>query len=603
MLILLRFLTLLLCTFIAPLYAATIQESYAIADLGEPKYAVNFTHYDYVNSAAPKGGKITMAVVGTYDNFNRFASRGNPGVNTDTLYDRLFTNSDDEPGSYYPLIAESARYPSDFSWMEITLNPHAQFQDGTPITANDVAFTFGKFMSEGVPQFRVVYRGVNVTALNRLTVRIDLPKPDRDLLLGLMTLPVISQKFWQDKKFNEPLSSPPLSSGPYRVSNWKLGQFIEYSRVKNYWAANLPVNRGRFNFDQIRYDYYLDDNVAFEAFKAGAFDLREESSAKKWATQYRGRNFSNHHIVKKTTPNTASTDTRWLAFNNEKPLFSDRRVRQALGLAFDFEWMNKALFYGAYQRASSYFQNTEYAASGLPDADQLALLAPYKANLPPELFTQKYAPPHSDGSGYDRGNLLNALKLLKEAGWSIKNQRLINDKTGQPFTVELLLRGGTNNEWALPFQHSLSRLGISLTLRQIDSSQYLRRWREGDYDMISTAYLAMPKPSSSLQTSWQSEYIASSWNTARVKDPIVDHFVKTIMAHQGDAKALLPLGQALDRILLWNAYMIPMWFNAEQQLAYWDKYSHPAIKPAYSNGLDTWWYDVNKAARLPADQR
>jgi len=603
MLILLRFLTLLLCTFIAPLYAATIQESYAIADLGEPKYAVNFTHYDYVNSAAPKGGKITMAVVGTYDNFNRFASRGNPGVNTDTLYDRLFTNSDDEPGSYYPLIAESARYPSDFSWMEITLNPRAQFQDGTPITANDVAFTFGKFMSEGVPQFRVVYRGVNVKALNPLTVRIDLPKPDRDLLLGLMTLPVISQKFWQDKKFNEPLSRPPLSSGPYRVSNWKLGQFIEYSRVKNYWAANLPVNRGRFNFDQIRYDYYLDDNVAFEAFKAGAFDLREESSAKKWATQYRGRNFSNHHIVKETTPNTASTDTRWLAFNNEKPLFSDRRVRQALGLAFDFEWMNKALFYGAYQRASSYFQNTEYAASGLPDADQLALLAPYKAQLPPELFTQKYAPPHSDGSGYDRGNLLKALKLLKEAGWSIKNQRLINDKTGQPFTVELLLRGGTNNEWALPFQHSLSRLGISLTLRQIDSSQYLRRWREGDYDMISTAYLAMPTPSSSLQTSWQSEYIASSWNTARVKDPIVDHFVKTIMAHQGDAKALLPLGQALDRILLWNAYMIPMWFNAEQRLAYWDKYSHPAIKPAYSNGLDTWWYDVNKAARLPADQR
>lgn len=600
---LLRFVILLLCTLVAPLQAATIHESYAFAQLGEPKYAANFTHYDYANPAAPRGGKIVMAVTGTYDNFNRYASRGNPGVGTGTLYDGLFTTSDDEPGSYYPLIAQSARYPSDFHWMEVNINPRAQFQDGTPVTASDVAFTFKKFMREGVPQFRVVYKGVRVTALNRLTVRIDVSKPDKDLILGLLTLPVIPEKFWRDKKFNEPLSSPPLSSGPYRISNWKLGQFIEYSRVKNYWAANLPVNRGRFNFNVMRYDYYLDDNVAFEAFKAGAFDLREESSAKKWATQYRGRNFGNHQIIKETTPNNASTDTRWLAFNNEKPQFSDRRVRQALSLAFDFEWMNKALFYGAYKRTSSYFQNTEYAASGYPDADQLALLAPYKTQLPAALFTEKYAPPRSSGSGYDRAGLLKALALLKQVGWTIKNQRLTNNKTGQPFTIELLLRGGSSNEWALPFQHSLARLGITLTLRQVDTSQYLRRLREGDYDMIGSVYLAMPTPSTNLQMNWQSDYIQSSWNTARVKDPIVDHVVKAIVAQQGNADALLPLGRALDRILLWNAYMIPMWFNAEQRLAYWDKFSHPAIKPAYSTGLDNWWYDVNKAGRLPADRR
>ncbi|MDE1184959.1 MAG: extracellular solute-binding protein [Pantoea sp.] len=601
---LLRLVTaLLLGCVMSPLHAETINESYAFAKLGEPKYVVNFTHYDYANPAAPKGGKLTLAVIGTYDNFNRYASRGNPGAATDTLYDGLFTTSDDEPASYYPLIAESARYPSDFHWMEVSINPHAQFQDGTPITAQDVAFTFNKFMTEGVPQFRVAFRGVEVKALNRLTVRINLPKPDKDLALSWLTLPVLPEKFWQNKKFNEPIGYPPLASGPYRVTSYKPGQFIQYSRVKNYWAANLPVNRGRFNFDTIRYDYYLDDNVAFEAFKAGAFDLRIEGSAKKWATQYRGRNFDSHAIVKQVTPNDVSTNTSWLAFNNEKPLFSDIRVRQALSLAFDFEWMNKALFYGAYKRTSSYFQNTAYAAAGYPDAAQLILLAPYKDQLPAEVFNNEYAPPHSDGSGFDRGNLLKAMDLLKEAGWEIKNQQLVNVKTGQPFRFELLLNSGSSNDWTLPFQHSLARLGIQVSLRQVDSSQYLRRLRHGDYDMTPSVYYAMPWPSTDLQTIWQSEYIESTWNTARVKDPIIDHFVQQIVADQGNEKALLPLGQALDRILLWRAYMIPMWFNAEQRLAYWDKFSHPEIKPAFATGLENWWYDVNKAARLPADRR
>ncbi|WP_442797371.1 extracellular solute-binding protein [Pantoea vagans] len=595
---------LLLCgLFSAPLLAVTVLQTFAFTQASEAKYPPGFSHYDYADPRAPKGGSITLAVAGTYDNFNRYASRGNPGINTGTLYDGLYTSSDDEPGSYYPLIAESARYASDFTWIEIRLNPRARYHDGTPVTARDVAFTFQKFMTEGVPQFRVAYRGVTVRALGDLTVRIEAQKPDKDLLLGLLTLPVIPESFWRDKKFNEPLSAPPLSSGPYRITRWKLGQFIEFSRVKDYWAADLPVNRGRFNFDRMRYDYYLDDNVAFEAFKAGAYDWREETSAKKWATQYRGRNFDDGSIVKETAPNEAAIDTRWLAFNNEKPLFRDRRVRQAVSLMFDFEWMNKALYYGAWQRASSYFQNTEYAAHGVPDAQQLALLEPWRAQLPPALFSQPYLPHKTDGSGYDRASLLSAFDLLKQAGWQIKNRRLVNDKTGQPFTVELLLRGGTSTEWALPLQHNLARLGITLNLRQIDSSQYLRRWREGDYDMIATVYGAMPIPTSSLQILWQSDYITSSWNTARVKDPIVDHFVKQIVAHQNDPAALRPLAQALDRVLLWNAYMIPMWYNAEQRLAYWDKFSHPARKPAYSTGLENWWYDTNKAGRLPASKR
>lgn len=601
---LLRMMTvLLLWGFMAPLHGAEIRQSSSFTRLGSPKYAPDFTHYDYANPAAPKGGKMTLAVIGTYDNFNRFASRGNPGVGTDTLYDTLFTTSDDEPGSYYPLIAESARYPDDFSWMEVTLNPQARFHDGTPVTAADVAFTFKKFMTEGVPQFRVAFRGVEVSAPQRLKVRITMPKADKDLLLSVLTLPVLPEKFWRDKPFNEPLGYPPLASGPMRITAWKQGQFIEYSRVKDYWAASLPVNRGRYNFDTLRYDYYLDDNVAFEAFKAGAYDLREESSAKKWATQYRGRHFDDGMMVKSVTANNVATDTRWLAFNNEKALFADRRVREALTLAFDFEWMNKTLFYGAWKRTQSYFQNSVYAAQGTPDAEQLKLLTPFRAQLPAALFTESWAPPRSDGKGYDREKLLHALKLLEAAGWTLKNQQLVNRQTGQPFRFELLLRGGTSNEWALPFRHSLARLGITMTLRQVDNSQYLRRLREGDYDMIPSTYYAMPWPSSSLQYLWQSDFINSTWNTARVKNPIVDHFVKEIVAHQGDQQALLPLGRALDRVLLWNYYMLPLWYNAEQRLAYWNKFSHPAIKPAYSTGLENWWYDANKAAQLPAERR
>lgn len=596
---------LILALFIGAASAARadiIHEGYAFAELGEPKYDPGFTHYDYANPAAPKGGKITLAVIGNYDNFNRFASRGYPGEGTITLYDRLFASSEDEVGSYYPLIAEYARYPADFKWAEITLNPRARFHDGSPITAQDVAFTFKKFMTEGVTSFRLIYKGVTVKAISRLTVRIELPKADKNVMLGLFSLPVLSETFWQSRKFNEPLGYPPLSSGPYRISAYKIGQYITYSRVKDYWAADLPVNKGRFNFDTIRYDYYLDDNVAFEAFKAGAYDFRAEGSAKNWATQYHGDNFAQQRIVKEARPNQATTDAAWLAFNNEKPLFSDRRVRQALTLAFDFEWMNKALFYGAYLRSSSYFQNTEYATRGYPDSAELAILAPYKGKIPDEVFSERYQPPVSDGSGYDRANLLKALALLKQAGWQLKNQQLIND-AGKPFRFELLLPSGGNSAWVLPFQHSLKRLGISIDIRQVDSSQYLRRLRHGDYDMTPGQYYATPWPNSNLSQFWQSAFIDSSWNRPRVKSPVLDALIDRILAHQGDKAALLPLGRALDRVLLWNYYMIPMWYGASDRYAWWNKFSHPAVTPAFSVGLESWWYDVNKAEKLPAERR
>ncbi len=583
--------------------AQTIKESTAFAVIGEPKYAVNFNHYDYVNPAAPKGGNVTLSATGTFDNFNRFALRGVAAARTESLYDTLFVTSDDEPGSYYPLVAENVRYADDFSWAEIAINPRARFHDGTPVSARDVAFTFHKFMTEGVPQFRLVYKGTTVKAIAPLTVRIELPEPNKENMLSLFSLPVMPESFWKNHKLSDPLSPPPLAGGPYRITDWRMGQYVIYSRVKDYWAATLPVNRGRWNFDTIRYDYYLDDNVAFEAFKAGAFDLRVENSAKNWATRYIGKNFAKGYIVKDEHKNESAQDTRWLAFNIQRPVFSDRRVREAITLAFDFEWMNKALFYGAYSRANSYFQNTEYAARDYPHADELVLLAPMKAELPPEVFTRVFEPPKSDGNGFDRDNLLKASNLLDDAGWVLKNRQRVNVQTGKPLSFELLIASGANDQWVLPFKKNLARLGVTMNIRQVDMAQLTNRKRSRDYDMMQTLWAAQPWPSSDLQISWASGYIDSSYNAPGVKSPVIDALIAKIVAAQGDKNKLLPLGRALDRVLTWNYYMLPMWYMGEDRVARWDKFSLPAVRPVYTLGFDTWWYDVNKAAKLPAERR
>ncbi|HAV1812871.1 extracellular solute-binding protein [Enterobacter hormaechei] len=583
--------------------AQTIKESTAFAVIGEPKYAVNFNHYDYVNPAAPKGGNVTLSATGTFDNFNRFALRGVAAARTESLYDTLFVTSDDEPGSYYPLVAENVRYADDFSWAEIAINPRARFHDGTPVSARDVAFTFHKFMTEGVPQFRLVYKGTTVKAIAPLTVRIELPEPNKENMLSLFSLPVMPESFWKNHKLSDPLSTPPLAGGPYRITDWRMGQYVIYSRVKDYWAATLPVNRGRWNFDTIRYDYYLDDNVAFEAFKAGAFDLRVENSAKNWATRYIGKNFAKGYIVKDEHKNESAQDTRWLAFNIQRPVFSDRRVREAITLAFDFEWMNKALFYGAYSRANSYFQNTEYAARDYPHADELVLLAPMKAELPPEVFTRVFDPPKSDGNGFDRDNLLKASNLLDDAGWVLKNRQRVNVQTGKPLSFELLIASGANDQWVLPFKKNLARLGVTMNIRQVDMAQLTNRKRSRDYDMMQTLWAAQPWPSSDLQISWASGYIDSSYNAPGVKSPVIDALIAKIVAAQGDKNKLLPLGRALDRVLTWNYYMLPMWYMGEDRVARWDKFSLPAVRPVYTLGFDTWWYDVNKAAKLPAERR
>ncbi|WP_411751897.1 ABC transporter substrate-binding protein, partial [Serratia sp. (in: enterobacteria)] len=316
-----------------------------------------------------------------------------------------------------------------------------------------------------------------------------------------------------------------------------------------------------------------------------------------------GGNFARNFIIKQDETNQAAQNARWLAFNIQRPIFADRRVREAITLAFDFDWMNKALYYDAYQRANSYFQNTDYAATGYPDAAELAWLAPLKGKVPAEVFTSIYQPPTSDGSGNDRVNLLKATELLKQAGWEVKNQQLVNRQTGKPFTFELMLPSGSNFQYVLPFQHNLKRLGIDMQIREIDISQFTRRMRERDFDMMPRVYPAMPFPNSNLQIYWATEYLNSSYNSPGVSDPAVDALIEQIMKHQGDEKALLSLGHALDRVLTWNRYMLPMWYSNHDRYAYWDKFSSPAVRPAYSIGFDNWWFDVNKAARLPAQRQ
>nr|NMN91303.1 microcin C transport system substrate-binding protein [Brenneria salicis ATCC 15712 = DSM 30166]RBP59468.1 microcin C transport system substrate-binding protein [Brenneria salicis ATCC 15712 = DSM 30166] len=584
-------------------YADTVEQSSAFALLGEPKYRAVFHHFDYVNPDAPKGGSITLSALGTFDNFNRYALRGVAAARTERLYDSLFTTSDDEPGSYYPLVALTSRHSPDFSWVEIDMNPRAHFHDGSPMTAADVAFTYNMFMTQGVPQFRLYFKGAIAIAVAPLTVRFEFPQPDKNRMFSLLTLPIMPEKFWKNHNLAEPLAYPPPASGPYRVTAYRTGQYVTYSRVQDYWGADLPVNKGQYNFDKIRYDYYLDDSVALEAFRAGAFDLRIESSPKHWATQYKGGNFTRGYIIKRDQENQSAQNTRWLAFNIQRPLFSDRRVRQALTLAFDFNWMNKALFYNAYQHADSYFQNTEYAAQGKPSPEELVWLTPLKDKVPPEVFGPRYQPPSSDGNGYDREHWLTALKLLEEAGWVLKDQKLVNRQTGKPFTFELLLPSAANSLYVLPFQHNLKKLGITMNIRNIDSAQFNSRLRNRDFDMTATLYQALLYPTDDLQMRWHSQYIDSTYNTSGVRDPAIDSLIDEITRHQGQKAPLLSLGRALDRVLTWNQFMIPMWYSNHDRFAYWNKFAMPAIPPAYSLGFDSWWYDVKQAATLPAERR
>ncbi len=585
--------------------SAAVVETSVLVGFGEAKYQPDFTHFDYVNPDAPKYGTVTFGQVGTYDNFNRFASRGVAAAASGELYDTLMYSPADEIDAYYPLIAESVRYSDDYTWLELKINPKARFHDGVPITAHDVAFTFDKFMKEGVPQYRIYYQDIkSVTAKDDLTVRIDMAKPNREKLFSFaQSARVLPKHFWQERNLSEPLSEPPVGSGAYKITDYKSGQSVTYSLADDYWAKDLPVNVGRKNFKTIRYDYYRDDTVMLEAFKAGEFDFRLESSAKFWANSYTGANFDNGYIIKQEIPHQKPESTQGFVFNTKSDVFKDPKVREALTYAMDFEWMNKNMFYDQYKRTRSFFQNTDYEAKGLPSEGELAILNQFKDKLPPRLFTEEYQPPVTDGSGRIRSQMRTAFKLLKEAGWELKNKVMVNKQTGEPLSFELLIYSPTTERIAIPVQKNMSLMGIDMKIRTVDTTQYIKRLRDRDFDMVSSPFSENAYPSPNLMIVWNSNYLDSTYNTAGVTDPVVDYLTSEIAKNQQDSAKLLDLGRALDRVLQWGFYIIPQWHSGTYRVAMWDKFERPDVMPKYDLGQDTWWISKEKAMKLPEKRR
>lgn len=568
--------------------------------IGKPKYPENFEHFDYVNPNAPKGGTLRLAEVGNYDNFNRLASRGVAERQSGNIYETLFMQSTDELNSYYPLLATSITYSDKYQWAEVTLNPQARFSDGVPVTAQDVEFTFNKLMTEGVPQYRMYCKGITVKAINLYRVRFEFANPNREQLLTFIgDFRVLPLHFWLNKNLAEPLATPPVGSGPYVISDYKMGQFVVYKRNQKYWGRHLPVNKGLNNFDYQRIDYYLDDAVALEAFKSGEYDFRIESQPKNWFTQYQGNYFNQGYIIKQQDEVTKAVASRWLAFNLERPIFQDIRIRQALTLAFDFAWLNHAFYYDSFIQPMSFFAFTPYAAQGKPSWQELKFLNPYRDTLPASVFDEAYHITASDGKGFNRENLLRAKQLLAEAGWVVKENKLVNQKTGQPFRFELLAYIGSDIKYAIPFQQSLAKLGIEMTITTVDYAQVVRRMRGRDFDMMATLYSKVDYPTSDLKIVWGSEFLNSSYNTSGLHHPAIDELIALIPNYIDDEEQLMYLGRALDRILTQQYPMIPMWSPQYINYAYWDKFNKPSIKPVYSIGLNTWWFSENKAVKLP----
>ena len=568
---------------------------------GDLKYGPGFKHFEYANPDAPKGGDVRLAAIGTFDNLNPFILKGVPAAGVGQLFDTLTVASSDEPSSEYGLIAESVEVPADRSWVTFTLRPEARFHDGSPITADDVIWTFQTLKTKGHPFYRAYYAQVaKAEAQGPRKVKFSFGAGEnRELPVIAGQLPVLSRAYWSKRDFEKTTLEPPLGSGPYRVESVDAGRSIVYRRVKDYWGAKLPVRVGQDNFDTIRYDYYRDSTVALEAFKAGQYDFRQENSAKNWATGYTIPAFTKGLIKKEEIPNQVATGMQAFVFNTRRPIFQDRRVRQALGYVFDFEWANKSLFYGAYTRTRSYFSNSELASSGLPSPEELKVLEPFRGRVTPEVFTKEYQPPVTDGSGDIRANLREALGLLKEAGWSVQGQKLANARTGEPMQFEILLDDPNFERITLPFVKNLERLGVTARVRTVDTAQYQKRVENFDFDMAVAVWAQSLSPGNEQTDFWTSDRagIAGSRNLAGIRDPAVDKLVELVISAP-DRPSLVARTRALDRVLLWGFYGIPHFHIRAFRVAYWDKFDRPRVSPKYALGFDTWWVDAKKDAAL-----
>jgi len=580
--------------FILNAFCCSAYEGYGISMDGSLKYNKNFTHFDYVNPNAPKGGILKLHATGTtFDSLNPFVIKGIAAEGTGLIFETLCVPSEDEPFSMYGLIADKVIVPDSRKYVEFVINKNARFSDGVSVTADDVIFTFNLLMTKGTPVYKKYYQDVlDVQKINRLKVRFDfVSSGNRELPLIVSQLPVLPEHYYKKVKFEAGLT-PPLGSGPYTIESFKQGKYIIYQRNRNYWAKDLPVNKGRYNFDEVSYDYFRDETVALEAFKAGEYDYRLERTAKLWATMYdNGPLVKTGELVKEEIKHENSAGMQGFVFNLRNPLFQDRLVRKALTLAFDFEWINKHLFYGQYKRTLSYFANSMLASSDLPGKEEEKLLFPFRSKLPEDLFKKTFSLPVNNGTGNNRKYLKKALSILKARGFSIQKGKLVSKKTGKPFSFEILLANPAFEKIALVYKNSLKKLGINMIVRRVDTTQYYNRIRTFDYDMIVAVFPQSLSPGNEQRYFFgsRSADIHGSRNFCGIKNSVVDYLIDKIISADTRTK-LVNTVKAFDRVLLWNYYVIPHWHLDYYRIAHKKKLVHPKITPKYGTGLFTWWW-------------
>ena len=579
----------------APQHALTLYDE-------PPKYPADFSHFDYTNPDAPKGGTLRQAGFGSFDSLNPFINKGVAADDIGLVYDTLTTSSLDEPFTVYGLLAEKIEKGPNNEWVRFYLRPEARFHDGEPVEAEDVVFTFETLMSKGAPHYRGYYADVEKAVVEGpRRVRFDFKHAgNRELPLILGQLPVLPKHWWADRDFDAGSLEPPLGSGPYRVERVEPGRSVRYARVEDYWGKDLAVNQGFYNFDHVNFDYYRDNTVALEAFKAGHFDYWLETSAKNWATAYDIEAVKEGRIIKEEIPNLNPQGMQGFIFNTRKKHLQDPRVREALALLFDFEWTNRQLFNGAYTRTTSYFDNSELASSGLPSEQELSILEPLRGQIPDEVFEKPFEISKTSGDGLIREQQRKAYQLLTAAGWKIENDRMV-DAQGKPIKLEFLLVQSDFERVLLPYKRNLAGLGIDLEIRRVDVSQYINRLRSRDYDMIVSGFGQSNSPGNEQREYWHSASADNpgSRNFIGLKDPAIDTLVERLIAADS-REELITRTRALDRVLLWGHYVIPNWHIKTWRVAYWNHLTHPDITPAYDIGLMTWW---NKPAMTsPAPQ-
>jgi microcin C transport system substrate-binding protein len=588
---------------------------HALSLFGELKYPPAFKHFDYVNPRAPKGGSVRMIALGTFDNFNEAVAglKGSIAVGTGMLSDTLMIESLDEVSTAYGLIAEAVTHPPDFASATFRLRAGARHHDGKPITVEDVIYSLETFKKHS-PALAAYYRHVvkaQASGEREVTFVFDGPG-NREMPVILGQLSVLPKHWWEGtdasgrkRDIGATTLEPPLGNGAYRIKDFVPGRTVVYERVKDYWAKDLNVNIGRDNFDEIRFEYFRDSTVAIEAFKGDVVDWRTENSAKNWAMAYDFPAVKDKRVVLEEFPQRNRGIMQAFAFNIRREKFSDPRVRRAFNYAYDFEEMNKQIFFGQYKRIKSYFEGTELASSGLPEGQELEILETVRDKVPPEVFTTPYVPPVGGSHENVRANLREGTRLLRAAGYEVRNQKLVNARTGEHLTVEMLTQDPNVERYILFYKPSLERLGITVTVRTVDDPQYENRLRSWDFDMIVASWPQSLSPGNEQRDFWGSPAADTpgSRNYVGIKNPAVDALIERVIFARNRAE-LVAATRALDRVLLWNHYVVPQFTYDKMRTARWDRFGRPDPLPKYAAaGFPTvWWWDAERAGRTGSRQ-